>query len=277
MKIFSTIYELQQELKALRLNNLTVGLVPTMGNLHEGHLSLVRKSKKATDITVATIFVNPSQFDNNNDLANYPRTEKEDALLLEQQACDILFTPTVSEVYQQKTSLTFSFGHLDKVLEGKFRNGHFSGVATIVTKLFHWVNPDYAFFGQKDLQQFKIIETLVNDLSFPIKLEMCPIKREDNGLAMSSRNSRLSTEERNKAAILYQALKIIFDAFQEKTVKEAKNEALLLLDEKKINVEYLEIVSKDDLQSSEDKNKKLVACIAAYVGEVRLIDNFFLN
>jgi len=277
LKIFSTIYELQQELKALRLNNLTVGLVPTMGNLHEGHLSLVRKSKKATDITVATIFVNPSQFDNNNDLANYPRTEKEDALLLEQQACDILFTPTVSEVYQQKTSLTFSFGHLDKVLEAKFRNGHFSGVATIVTKLFHWVNPDYAFFGQKDLQQFKIIETLVNDLSFPIKLEMCPIKREDNGLAMSSRNSRLSTEERNKAAILYQALKIIFDAFQEKTVKEAKNEALLLLDEKKINVEYLEIVSKDDLQSSEDKNKKLVACIAAYVGEVRLIDNFFLN
>jgi len=278
LHVIRTLAELRNIVFQLKQKNKTIGLVPTMGNLHEGHLSLVRQAKADNDVCVVTIFVNPTQFNDVEDLKKYPRTEEQDISHLEHEACDFLFMPSAQEVYTDTPRLLFQFGNLESVLEGKYRNGHFSGVATIVSKLFHWVSPTIAYFGQKDLQQFRIIETLVKDLSFPLQLKMCPIVRENNGLAMSSRNNRLSTEEKTKAAHLHKALTTIKELMSTENIPVLINQAKAYLSTKNIDVEYLEVVDAYSLQVIDEyKKQKAVACIAAYIGKVRLIDNLFLN
>jgi len=183
----------------------------------------------------------------------------------------------MEQVYTQNPSLSFHFGTLESVLEGEFRKGHFSGVATIVSKLFHWTSPNIAYFGQKDLQQFRIIETLVRDLSFPIKLRMCPIVREESGLAMSSRNNRLSMAEKKQAAFIYQGLQNLKQLIKDRPISSSKEEVIAYLSAKNIKTEYLEVVDAFTLQKADDLKKSAVICIAAYVGDIRLIDNLFLD
>ena len=206
MQVFNEIEPLKAFIKGKRKEGRTVGLVPTMGALHAGHLSIIEASKAENDITICSIYVNPTQFNNPSDLQKYPRTLDKDTKSLEIVECDVLFYPNNDEMYSGSSLLKFDFGHLDKVMEGRFRPGHFSGVGLVVSKLFNIVEPDVAYFGQKDWQQFTIIRQLVDELKFNLKLQVIPTHREVDGLAMSSRNLRLSSEEREHATVFYQAL-----------------------------------------------------------------------
>jgi pantoate--beta-alanine ligase len=278
MQVYKEIVPLKAFLKD-KWNAISIGMVPTMGALHAGHLSLIRVSKGETQLTLCTIFVNPAQFNNPKDLEKYPRNLDRDLEMLSNGGCDVVFAPGIEEMYAQKSSIKFDFGQLDKILEGKFRPGHFSGVALVVSKLFHIVKPSVAYFGQKDFQQFKIIEKLVDELKFDLQLKQMPIFREADGLAMSSRNLRLNESERRKAIVFYQSL------------KEAKN---LLIQGKGIAVvreyvkqkcesvqgirlDYFELASSENLMSLEIVTDKSVLLIAGFVGEVRLIDNLLMN
>ena len=257
--------------------NVKIGLVPTMGALHEGHMSLVRQAKEENDLVICSLFVNPTQFDKAEDLEKYPRDLIKDAALLEQNGVDILFAPNADEVYGEPTFLKFNFGELEKVMEGQFRDGHFNGVATIVSKLFNYVRPSKAYFGQKDLQQVAVIKDLVKSLSFNLDVVRCPIVRDQYGLALSSRNERLSAEEKNIALILSETIFAVKDricsgASVSDALKEGNELYQSKLGEKP---EYLELVYADSLQSFDEvkTEKELAVCIAGYVGPVRLIDN----
>ncbi|MCS6796021.1 MAG: pantoate--beta-alanine ligase [Raineya sp.] len=278
---FYEISPLQNFLWQVRKEGKKIGFVPTMGALHEGHLSLIRRCKQENDVVVCSVFVNPTQFNNPEDLAKYPRTLEKDAQMLEKAGCDILFAPNENVMYPQKTTLNFYFGHLENVMEGKFRKGHFNGVALVVSKLFHIVQPHRAYFGQKDLQQFAIIRTLVQDLMFPVELVRCPIVREANGLAMSSRNQRLNAEQQATASHLYKALKKAETMLAENSVKQIqKSVKEYLLNVRGIELEYFEIADANTLQIVEDLTSfqgDLALCIAAYVAGVRLIDNIVIE
>jgi pantoate--beta-alanine ligase len=276
MVIFTEIDPLRAFLAEKRSKKKSVGLVPTMGALHEGHLSLLRESKKENDITVCSIYVNPTQFNNQNDLLKYPRNTDRDIDLLKKEFCDVLFIPGDKEIYPIQPTLSFNFGHLDNILEGKYRPGHFNGVAIVVCKLFNIVSPDNAYFGQKDYQQFRIISKLVDDLSFGINLRCISIKREVDGLAMSSRNVRLNESQRTKAVIFYNSLVKAKGLLQNGIDKEEIVLKIRELFEKdsELKLEYFEILDKD-LKAS--KGSDLILLIAGYLGEIRLIDNMFLN
>lgn len=274
------ISDIKNFLQAQKAAGKRIGFVPTMGALHQGHLSLIEASKRENDITVCSIFVNPEQFNNKEDLAKYPKDLDADAKMLESLGCDAVFCPADREMYLKKPRIKISFGKLEEVMEGIYRKDHFNGVAIIVAKLFHIINPDTAYFGQKDLQQFRIIACLVDDLSFPIVLKDMPIIRETNGLAMSSRNSRLSKEEKIQAGVFYQSLKKAQKALLEGvSVAQVKNS---ITQDFKLTpfaqLEYFNIVNRLDLQEVKQiENPKDVAlCIAGYVGNVRLIDNMYL-
>ncbi len=257
--------------------NQQIGLVPTMGALHDGHLELVRKSRQTAGLTVVSIFVNPTQFNNPDDFAKYPATLEADLEKLAAEGVEYVFVPSVQEIYPSPAKLRFDFGDLENVLEGKSRPGHFNGVGVVVSKLFHILKPHIAFFGQKDLQQVSVVRRLVRDLSFDIRLEIVPTRREPKGLAMSSRNVRLNREERDEALILYQSL--------EKAKSELlagnnwlKTKSRIESDFQKnrlANLDYFELVHPDTFESySEfDPNEKSSVCVAAYIGEIRLIDN----
>jgi pantoate--beta-alanine ligase len=273
MKIANTVLELQSFLK--EVNHQTVGFVPTMGALHPGHISLIKASKLKTQVTVCSIFVNPLQFNNPKDLEKYPRTIEQDIILLENANCDILFLPSVEEVYPTNANdLEINFPYQNSVMEGKFRPGHFSGVAIVVSKLFHYVNPNFVFFGQKDLQQCLIIKQLIDTLSFQCTMEIIPTLREDDGLAMSSRNVRLSKEARQLAPILYKKLTEIisqlddYDNVKSKVLTELNNHS-------QIKVEYIEAVDMETgkIKTPIKEGKKYGICIAANIDDVRLIDN----
>jgi len=280
MEVFEHVSTLRKRLDELKQIGKTIGFVPTMGALHAGHLSLVSSSKQDNDLTVVSIFVNPTQFNNKNDLKNYPRTIEHDKQLLEANHADILFYPFEQEMYPNEVNEQWDFGTLDKVMEGKHRPGHFNGVAIIVKKLFEIVQPDRAYFGLKDFQQLAIIQALTKRLQLPITIVPCPIVRESDGLAMSSRNALLTDLERMHAASIS---KILFDAKRdsrqlsvknlEKTVTDAINNIPFL------KVEYFEIVDTVDLQPISDwsENKEKIGCVAVYVGNVRLIDNIILT
>ncbi|MFN3315568.1 MAG: pantoate--beta-alanine ligase, partial [Raineya sp.] len=244
-----------------------------------GHLELVKRAKTENDCVVCSIYVNPTQFNNAEDLAKYPRILEADKALLESIACDILFAPSDAEMYPQSSLTKFHFGSLEEVMEGKFRSGHFNGVATIVSKLFHCVMPDKAYFGQKDLQQYLIIKRLVADLSFPLELVCCPIVRESNGLAMSSRNRRLSQDQQAVASHLFKALQMAESLLANtplEQIKEAVKNYLKQFPE--IELEYFEIADGETLQLLDAISHKPVAlCIAAFVGGVRLIDNILIQ
>lgn len=280
MLIIENTAELQKHLKSERLQHHSIGFVPTMGALHEGHLSLIKQAKSNNDIVVCSIFVNPTQFNNAQDLKKYPRTIEQDQQLLAKHGCDVLFLPESKNMYPTPTKTTLSFGNLEKVMEGAHRPGHFNGVALIVSKLFHLVQPDKAYFGQKDLQQFLIIRQLAQDLFFNTEVVCCPIVREKDGLAMSSRNLRLSPSERSVANKLYEALMLAKHSLLEgQSVQFTKDTIQNFFNDLKVlDLEYFEIVRSTTLEpiDSVDASFQVSLCIAAFLGEVRLIDNVFL-
>lgn len=256
-----------------------IGFVATMGALHQGHLSLVELAKQHSGIVIASIFVNPTQFNDPKDLDKYPRPIETDIEKLQNAQCDALFLPSVAEMYGEPEDWHIDLDGLDQILEGAQRPGHYQGVTQIVKKLFEAVQPDLALFGQKDFQQFLVIDKMVKKLNMDIKLMMCPIIREPDGLAMSSRNIHLSAAERKNALALYQTLKQIKADFEKYDLSELQNKAIAQLQQSPgIELEYLKICDGNNLQTAISKNAKgLVALVAARVGQTRLIDNIILN
>jgi pantoate--beta-alanine ligase len=278
---FSTINETKDWLKSRREEGQSIGFVPTMGALHEGHLSLIRRSKCENDITICSIFVNPIQFNNREDLAKYPRNPEQDAKMLNEAGCDVIFAPSVAEMYPESEliSLNIEFGMLDKVMEGKFRPGHFKGVAIVVKKLFDIVRPARAYFGKKDFQQLAVITFMVRVLKIPVEIIPCETVRELDGLAMSSRNMRLTIAERNLAPAIYQVLLKVKEKRGKLPVWELKEWAVKKIQEKpELQVEYFEIGDRESLMPLENWNHKedAVAFVAVFLGDVRLIDNIEL-
>lgn len=280
MQIFKEIDLLKAFLVEKRSQAKTVGLVPTMGALHEGHLKLINNSQNDNSTTICSIFVNPSQFNNLADLQKYPRTLDTDIALLQKVGCDALFCPEVETMYDNHSFVRFDFGQQDKVMEGEFRPGHFSGVALVVSKLFHIVEPDRAYFGQKDWQQFAIIRQLTKELKFNLTLKCVPTVREASGLALSSRNARLTSAQREKASIINGLLKeAIAQLKNGKSVFHVKDYVKAKLDhDPEIRLEYFEVADSENLMLLADvtESTRPILCIAAFVGEVRLIDNMFL-
>lgn len=279
MDIFSQIGPLMAFLEQKKLIVKSLGFVPTMGALHDGHLALIRESHRENEITVCSIYVNPTQFSNADDLARYPRTIDRDIEMLESVGCNVLFCPSNEEVYPEKSRIKFDFGPLEQVMEGKFRPGHFSGVATVVSKLFNIVQPSKAYFGQKDFQQFKIVECLVQELKFNVQLRCVPIQREKDGLAMSSRNMRLDNEQRRNAVVFYESLQMAKRRLEEGLSMSLVREEIKKHCESKpgVKLEYLELTDTSNFVQRESVTSKAILLIAGYVGEVRLIDNLLLN
>lgn len=278
MEIVKTIKALNEKLFSARNSGKSIGLVPTMGALHAGHASLIRRSVSENDITVVSDFVNPTQFNDPNDLLRYPRTFEADCQLVEAIGADYIFYPSVEEMYPEADTRTFSYPPIDSVMEGPRRPGHFNGVCQIVSKLFYAVNPDRAYFGEKDFQQIAVIKAMVADLKIPVTICPCPIVREADGLALSSRNALLSADERNLAVNIS---KILF-ASKEFALAHTVDETLAFVVDsinahEGLEVEYYEIVDGDSLQkvSSWNDSESIVGCITVYCGQlpVRLIDN----
>lgn len=280
MKVCKTISEIRDIVQKTKSNGKSIGLVPTMGALHRGHLKLIEESKNNSDVTIASIFVNPTQFNNPEDLENYPRTTSEDLTKLENAECDIAFVPEAAEVYPSKPTLSIGLGPIANELEGKFRPGHFDGVGLVVSKLFNIIQPHLAFFGQKDLQQFFIIKALVEQMNFPITLKMVPTFREESGLALSSRNMRLSNTDKIEASLLYTGLKHVQGLLLTgMAVRQAKNSLEELFGKSgRLSLEYFEVIHTNDFKPTEkiDDARHIALCIAAEIGQVRLIDNLML-
>lgn len=281
MEIFYTQKDLRAYLSVLKKGDKTIGFVPTMGALHQGHLSLIKKAKKNNDVVVVSIFVNPTQFDNKEDLKKYPKTLENDKNLLTSISCDALFYPSVDEIYSDEiVSENFNFEGLEHKMEGKFRPGHFNGVGTIVKTLFEIVEPNKAYFGQKDFQQLQIIKKMVKKTGIPVKIKGCPIFREKDGLAMSSRNVRLSKKHRAAAPFIFKTLKDVAIQFHSESITDIynwvenqfKNQPLLTL-------EYFTIAEEKTLKTATQKEskKKYRAFIAVFAGKIRLIDNIQLR
>jgi pantoate--beta-alanine ligase len=279
MIILTLKADIQHEISKAKNKGKSIGFVPTMGALHEGHLSLVKQSLKETDLTVVSIFVNPTQFNNPNDLCKYPRTLEKDVALLQTVGDILVFAPTVEEMYDQKEvkqPFSFDFGGLDTVMEGRFRPGHFNGVVQVVSKLFNIVTPDKAYFGEKDFQQLAIIRRMVALMNYPIEIVGCPIVREANGLAMSSRNQHLTEREHKNAVNISRILKESRNFADRKSVTELTQWVTEQLNAVEyLEVEYFEIVNGDTLRAISDWNDSayVVGCITVYCGETRLIDN----
>ena len=276
MKVIHTIKDLQAELTVLRAQGKKVGLVPTMGALHVGHASLVKRSVSENGVTVVSVFVNPTQFNDKNDLAKYPRTLDADCRLLEDCGAAFAFAPSVEEMYPQPDTREFSYAPLDTVMEGAFRPGHFNGVCQIVSKLFDAIQPDRAYFGEKDFQQLAIIREMVRQMNYKLEIVGCPIVREEDGLALSSRNKRLSAQERENA------LNISRTIFKSRTfaTSHTVSETQKMVEEAieaapGLRLEYFEIVDGNTLQkvNSWEDAQYVVGCITVFCGEVRLIDN----
>ncbi|MCT4591515.1 MAG: pantoate--beta-alanine ligase [Carboxylicivirga sp.] len=276
MQVVETIAELQKLLVNYKNENQTVGFVPTMGALHQGHLSLVKQAAQSSDVVVVSIFVNPTQFNNAKDLERYPRDLQTDLNALSTVKCDIVFAPDVNEVYPEKDTRTFDFGNLETVMEGKFRPGHFNGVAQVVSRLFEMVRPDKAYFGLKDFQQLAVICAMTKQLQLPVEIMPCEIVREEDGLAMSSRNMLLSDAQRKNAPLIASTLFESCNFVADTSVEGVKNKVIEAINaNKELEVEYFEIVDGFTLQPVDkwDESEYIVACIAVFAGEIRLIDN----
>jgi pantoate--beta-alanine ligase len=279
MKVLAAPDEMLREALIIRASGRKLGFVPTMGALHEGHLALIREALQVCDVVAASIFVNPAQFNRVSDFDTYPRTIAEDIHMLEQVGCHLLFMPGVQEMYPIPSRTTIAVGLLDEVFEGRHRPGHFSGVALVVVKLFHLVQPTHAFFGSKDLQQVAVVRQIVQDFSLPVAVVECPTLRESDGLAMSSRNQLLSPEARPTAPFLYRALLSVKDGLKQ-NAHYIPHKEILELEAKGFKVEYLEVVHKDTFTKPgfEDNlfNGNYHVVVAAWLEEVRLIDNVSL-
>jgi len=276
MIVYRTRNDLTGHLNSVRGENKSIGLVPTMGALHLGHASLVEKAALENDVVVVTIFVNPTQFNDPSDLEHYPRTLDRDLEMLRKLEADLVFVPSVQEMYPEKDERTFDLDPLDKVMEGKHRKGHFNGVAQIVSKLFMLILPDRAYFGQKDFQQLVVVRRLTEILGLDIQIVPCPILREKDGLAMSSRNERLTREERKLAPFIYETLKLAREKTGELSPSELKDWVSDRFDRRpELQLEYFEIVEDKGLMPVSDWKEGVnkVACLAVHLGSVRLIDN----
>ena len=276
MKIVHTISELQTHLEEYKSQGSQIGLVPTMGALHDGHIRLVERCVQENAVCVVSVFVNPTQFNDKNDLISYPRTPEQDAEMLRKAGCKFVFMPSTEEMYPELDTRNFDFGTLETVMEGRFRPGHFNGVAQIVSKLFDIVKPDRAYFGEKDFQQLAIIRQMTKNLNYPIEIVPCPIVRETDGLAMSSRNRRLSSEEREKAPRIAELLVKSITFASAKSIPETISfVAQGLASDPVFKLEYFEIVDGDTLQPVEkwEDSNYIVGCVAVFCGPVRLIDN----
>jgi pantoate--beta-alanine ligase len=280
MKICNTIEDMRAACRAAGATGKRLGFVPTMGALHEGHLSLVRAAKASCDIVAASIFVNPTQFGPNEDLAKYPRTFERDLEMLQKERVELLFAPTVEEMYPAGAVTWVTVEGLSGKLDGRSRPGHFRGVTTVVAKLFHIVEPDAAFFGQKDAAQVAIIRRMVRDLNLPVEIVACQIVREVDGLAMSSRNAYLDPQQRQQALVLHRALMRVKKSWE---AGECNAEKLLVeglaefAEEKAVRLDYFEIVNPDSLQQIENAVSGALVAVAAFVGPTRLIDNVLLT
>lgn len=280
MLVLHKITEIEAVIASQKQKGNTIGFVPTMGALHQGHISLINYSKQQTDFTVCSIFVNPTQFNNQSDLKHYPRTPETDIKLLEDAGCDILYMPDVSDVYPENDNRAFDFGYLDTILEGATRPGHFNGVGQVVSILLQGVKPDKAYFGSKDYQQVMVVKSLVKQLNLRVEIIACPILRESDGLAMSSRNARLTAHEREISALIPKWMQEAIVIVNKKGIDAAKEfikNQVTTVPEMKLD--YYEVCDTETLQSiSEVKpNQKVISLIAVFVGNIRLIDNWMIN
>ena len=276
MKIIYSIAELQAILVRAKKEDKHIGFVPTMGALHAGHIELVKRSIAENDLSVVSIFVNPTQFNNSNDLLKYPRTLEADCELLEKVGTDLVFAPSIEEIYPEPDTRQFNFGKLETVMEGKFRPGHFNGVAQVVSRLFDIVQPDKAYFGEKDFQQLAIVRALVKQLNLDLQIIACPTVREKDGLAMSSRNVRLNVKQRKEAVCISQTL---FESKKKQKAYSVEDLKQWVIDQvnlqSELETEYFDIVDGFTLQSIQnwEDTDYPIACIAVFAGGVRLIDN----
>ncbi len=283
MILFKKKAGLRNWLNARQKKGYKINFVPTMGALHAGHISLIELSKQSNAISVCSIFVNPTQFNDRRDFEKYPATLENDIYLLEKGGCDILFLPSVKEIYPDEASqkIHYDIGYLETILEGKYRPGHFQGVCMVMHRLLEIVKPNRLYLGQKDFQQLMVIKRLIEIIGMNelIEVIISPTLREKNGLAMSSRNMRLNEEEREKAAVIYRSLEMIKEKLSKKSFAELKNEAKLMIEENGLKVDYIEIAGTKDLSpvNEWDAKKKLIVLAAATINEVRLIDNMPLN
>jgi len=278
LKIFTTKKSLSHYLDELGTNGKSIGFVPTMGALHQGHLSLLAQSQQQTDVSVCSIFVNPTQFNDPKDLEKYPRPIASDIQKLELAGCDVLFNPEVNEMYADNEQWHLDLGELEHLLEGKFRPGHYQGVTQVVFKLFDIVKPDMAFFGQKDFQQVLVIQKMVDLLHMPVKVAMCPILRETDGLAMSSRNIHLSADDRQRALVLSKTLNWLKQNFDANHIVSLTKQCEdLIKAEPGVQLEYFEVADGESLHNANQDSKQIVALVAAKVGNTRLIDNMIVR
>lgn len=280
MKICTTIAEARNFCRQLRAERKGLGLAPTMGALHAGHLSLVRAAKALCEVVVVSIFVNPTQFGPKEDFARYPRPFESDCAALEEEGVDMIFAPTADEMYAKGEATWVTVDGLGEKLDGRSRPGHFRGVATVVAKLFHVIEPEVAFFGQKDAAQLAVIRRMVRDLNFPVEIVSCPIVREPDGLAMSSRNVYLSPEERRRALVLHRSLQEVERAFhrgEQDATALAQSGRIVLAQEPDVRLDYFEVVDPETLDPVEAIAGKTLVAVAAYVGSTRLIDNVVLE
>lgn len=280
MLVLNKIEDVKQMIAGYKQQHKLIGFVPTMGALHQGHISLINQSKQHTDITVCSIFVNPTQFNNPEDLKQYPRTPEQDIKLLEEAGCDILYMPEVKDIYPENDTRKFNFGYLDTILEGATRPGHFNGVGQVVSILLEGVKPDKAFFGSKDYQQVMVVKSLVKQLNLPVEIVACPILREPDGLAMSSRNTRLTAEERIIAGMVPDMMQQANKILREQSIDAAKKFISDLVSKISImKLDYFEVCDAETLESLSNYNpkNKTVSLIAVFVGNIRLIDNWVME
>lgn len=279
MILLKNLSEVSAWIEKQKLNAKTIGFVPTMGALHQGHISLVEGSKSENDFTIVSVFVNPTQFNNVDDLKKYPRTESEDTKLLEEANCDAVFFPTIDDIYPNgQKSEHFSFDGIEFQMEGKFRPGHFDGVATVVKRFFEIIQPNKAYFGEKDFQQLRIIQELVKNLDLEVEIIPVSIMRESDGLAMSSRNTRLTKEMREESPKIYQILNHAKEFIQNHSIQETKEFVQNQFNQTKLDLEYFEIADELTLESISEKenSEKMRGFIAVFAGKIRLIDNIGL-
>jgi pantoate--beta-alanine ligase len=278
LKIFNTVKEIRQYLTELHKNGLSTGFVPTMGALHPGHLSLIKQARESNDVVICSIFVNPTQFTDAADLEKYPRPIADDIQKLELAGCNVLFNPPVNEMYADNEHWHLNIGELEHLLEGKFRPGHYQGVTQVVYKLFNIIKPTTAYFGQKDYQQVLVVRKMIELMNLPVKLIMCPIEREADGLAMSSRNIHLTADDRKHALVLSKTLNLTKENFDSNYIEKIQEYAIQLIShEPGVQLEYFEIVDGDTLHPAIENTKSIVALVAAKVGNTRLIDNVIIR